>query len=99
LIGVFLEECPKLLDEMRRGIDEEDAALLNRAAHTIKGSLYLFQYDVAIQQAADLEEKGRSGDFRGSQSAFSALESELERLRAALVAFAPGDGMLDAGST
>lgn len=38
LIDLFLTDAPKLMDQMRRASEDEDAPALRRAAHTMKGS-------------------------------------------------------------
>lgn len=38
LIDLFLTGTPQLLDQMRRGMEDEDGPALRRAAHTLKGS-------------------------------------------------------------
>ena len=38
LIDIFLTGTPELIDQMRRALEDEDAASLRRAAHTLKGS-------------------------------------------------------------
>ena len=38
LIDLFLTDAPKLMDQMRRATEDEDAPALRRAAHTMKGS-------------------------------------------------------------
>ena len=39
VVGLFLEEYPKTLAEIRDAIDEGDPHRLNRAAHSLKGSV------------------------------------------------------------
>ena len=42
LAGLMLEECPRLLEQMRRSLADGDVEELRRAAHTLKGSARLF---------------------------------------------------------
>jgi HPt (histidine-containing phosphotransfer) domain-containing protein len=37
-VRLFIEECPVLLDGIRRALDRGDAPAARRAAHTLKGS-------------------------------------------------------------
>ncbi|MFA5353838.1 MAG: response regulator, partial [Thermodesulfovibrionales bacterium] len=38
VVGIFLEDCPKLMGEIHNALKEGSAAALGRAAHTLKGS-------------------------------------------------------------
>ena len=81
---LFLETSPELLAAIRQAVASRDAALLERAAHTLKGSVGNFAADRAYQAAFRLEKLGRSGELASVEEAFSVLERELERLRPAL---------------
>jgi HPt (histidine-containing phosphotransfer) domain-containing protein len=60
------------------------------AAHAIKGSVGNFSAPVALAAAQRLERLARSGDLHDADAASAALEAEIIRLRAALIAL--GDG-------
>jgi two-component system sensor histidine kinase/response regulator len=57
----FLEEAPKLLDELRTATAEGDATSLARAAHTLKSSLRYLGAAELFEQAFVLETTGREG--------------------------------------
>lgn len=38
LIDIFLQDAPQRIDEIRRGLEQGDVKLLERAAHTLKSS-------------------------------------------------------------
>jgi hypothetical protein len=42
LIDTFFEETPKLMRDLRKAIDEQNFAEIQRNAHTVKGSLRVF---------------------------------------------------------
>jgi two-component system sensor histidine kinase/response regulator len=83
---MFLEESPVLMDRMRQAAAEGDCKKLERAAHTIKGSVGNFAAKSAFKAAQNLEKIGRDGDLNHAAEAFKALEREIERLKPALVA-------------
>ena len=83
---MFLEESPVLMDRMRQAAAEGDCKKLERAAHTIKGSVGNFAAKSAFEAAQMLEKIGREGDLDQAAEAFKALEREIERLKPALVA-------------
>lgn len=85
---VFLEECPRLLARIRAAIDQQDAAGLRLAAHTLKGALHHFGAVPATALAESLEEAGKRSDFAGTSATFATLEQEVEQVLAALRDFA-----------
>lgn len=69
--GLFLTECPRLLDELQQGLKEADAATVQRAAHTLKGNAGLFCAAHLAEQAADAEILAAEGKLNevGTQQA------------------------------
>ena len=66
LIEVFLEESSSLMTQIRQAIDQQDYVLLNRAGHTLKGGLRIFETAEAIELARQLEylARGLAEDYR-----------------------------------
>jgi two-component system sensor histidine kinase/response regulator len=87
LLQVFLAEAPRQLAQIRQAVDQRDAPILARSAHTLKGSLGHFQADDAAEQAHRLELAGKQGAFAGTADALNALSAELERLMPTMRAF------------
>jgi len=84
-IGLFLDDCPKLLAAMREAVARQDAEALERTAHTLKGSLGYFAAGGALETAQRVETMGRNRDFHQAAQATMRLEKEIEHLRPALV--------------
>jgi HPt (histidine-containing phosphotransfer) domain-containing protein len=80
LVQLFAVECPKLMNRIRDAITRNDASELQRAAHTLKGSIQVFGAARPAEAALRLETIGRSGDPAGAEEAWSALTEEIERL-------------------
>ncbi len=74
---LFLQDCPKLLAEIRAAVSNADAQSLEHAAHTLKGSVANFGAEKARQAAFRLEALARSGDLTPAAEACSTLEREL----------------------
>jgi HPt (histidine-containing phosphotransfer) domain-containing protein len=96
LVGSFLQECPRWLEEVRAAVGRRDPARLRRAAHTLKGALGTLGAAVAFEAAQALETMGRDGDLSGAEEACSVLEEAVRRLDAALPAWVRGEGAADA---
>ncbi|MGA2263321.1 MAG: Hpt domain-containing protein [Acidobacteriota bacterium] len=97
LAGIFLQECPKTLSEMRDAITGEDCNSLMRTAHTLKGRAAFFGADPVCKLALRLERMGRTHRLADSQKAWAALEAEIGQLKSALTALASEGGHEDPG--
>ncbi len=83
---VFLDQSDTLMARMKKAMAEGDAYTLERAAHTLKGSVSNFAARRAYEAAQKLEHIGRKFDLSRAEQAYEELEQELERLKPALVA-------------
>lgn len=80
LVETMRIEAPKLLHEVRVAAGAGDAALVARAAHTLKGAVSNFGARAAAEAALRLEQMGRGGDLTGLAAALATLETEMESL-------------------
>ena len=80
LAGLFLEDGTALLHELRTAIAGLDAAKVDRAAHTLKGSVGNFGAMRAFELCGRLEAMGRSHDLGGAPEVLAALEQEMSRV-------------------
>ena len=85
VVDAFLEEYPTLMAVLEPAIVARDAAVVQRASHTIKGTLRLFGNVPAKAFAEQLEEMGQSGVLEHALDTFESLKHELSTLRAQLV--------------
>jgi len=77
LAGIFLQECPRMLDEIREALRTRDPKLLKRAAHTRKGSVGNFAMSGPWETAQRLESLAKSGELFGAEDIFHALEQQV----------------------
>jgi CheY-like chemotaxis protein/HPt (histidine-containing phosphotransfer) domain-containing protein len=87
IIDAFLDECPRLLNDVEQSIRGGDAATLRRVAHTIKGATRTFGANSAGELAESLETMGRCGELANAEPMFSRLKQRLDELSSELVAF------------
>ncbi len=87
IVDAFIEECPRLLDQIHDAIQTSNCSLLQRAAHTIKGSMRYFGGQYIFDLAFELESLGRQGSLEGAPDRLQKLETALDRLRPEMVAF------------
>jgi HPt (histidine-containing phosphotransfer) domain-containing protein len=88
LVTVFLDECPRWLEELRAAVAGQDATRVQRLAHTTKGALGQLGAEVAFAVAERLERMGREARLTGAEEAHAALEKEFLRLQPVLRQFA-----------
>ncbi|HEX8985603.1 MAG TPA: Hpt domain-containing protein [Bryobacteraceae bacterium] len=88
LTGLFAEDSPKLLGQIRSAIAAGDPRGLEYAAHALKGSVANFGAESARAAALRLELLGRAGDLQPAPEACAVLEQEIARFTDALEAFA-----------
>jgi PAS domain S-box-containing protein len=87
VIDLVREDYPRLLDQIRTAVATHDSAILQSAAHRLKGSVANLSAPRAVAVAQRLESIGRAGDFSDAQAACCQLEEEMARLEEALRAF------------
>jgi len=85
IIALFLNDCPALLSEIRNAYQQRDPERLERAAHTLKGSVSNFAAEGAVNAALALENIGRNRDLSDTAAAIMHLEKEIERVREELI--------------
>jgi CheY-like chemotaxis protein len=63
VVEVFLNDYPRLMDDLHRAQKEGDSDLLMRSGHSLKGMLINFQADSAAEIAFEIEKMGKSENF------------------------------------
>lgn len=84
LVGVFLEESPILMGQIRTGLEDSDSPLVRRAAHTLKGSLRIFEAAGGVDLAFQLEKLGQQGELTGGDQLLEDLKTYMNRMTAEL---------------
>jgi HPt (histidine-containing phosphotransfer) domain-containing protein len=84
LVGLFTTESAELLNQIHESITRRDAKLLERSAHSLKGSAAAFCAETARAVAQRLEGMGARGEFDGADVVAAELREEVTRLTRAL---------------
>jgi len=92
ILELFFEETPGLMEQIRGAFAAGDVKTLERAAHSLKGSVGAFGARAAGEAAQNLETAAREKDLAGAAPALAALEPETARLTEALRAWRDEDG-------
>jgi CheY-like chemotaxis protein/HPt (histidine-containing phosphotransfer) domain-containing protein len=77
LAKVMLDECPKLLGEMKSALADGDATRLQRAAHTLKGSADVFAARRLVNACWTVESQANERDLKRAETALAEVESEV----------------------
>jgi HPt (histidine-containing phosphotransfer) domain-containing protein len=91
IIGIFLDDFPNQMKQIREGILTGDAKAVEHAAHSLKGSVANFAAKRAYDAAYRLEVMGREVNLGKANEALGDLEKEVEGLKDALDAAVKGD--------
>jgi CheY-like chemotaxis protein len=75
-----VEEAPRMMDAVRRSVNDRGPEGLQTAAHTLKGAIRYSGKSRAFTRALCLEEMGRDGILEEAPAMLSDLEVEMERL-------------------
>lgn len=84
LAGLFKEDAPRLLTEIREAIGNGDANRIERAAHSLKGTAGNFGAYQTAAAAGRIEVFGKNGDVRSAAAALPRLEETLNHFQPAL---------------
>jgi HPt (histidine-containing phosphotransfer) domain-containing protein len=87
LVSAFLDESSVLMLQIHQALSEQDARVLERSAHTLKGSLQYFGCDQASVLAAALEEIGRNQKLDQAATQLAAFDQQMERVRQSLLQY------------
>jgi CheY-like chemotaxis protein len=77
---LFQHSIPRLLAQLRSAVASGDIILVERTAHSIKGSVGNFGGLAAMETAMRLEMMGRRGDLEEAVEALETLEREVDQL-------------------
>jgi PAS domain S-box-containing protein len=84
LTEVFLQDCPRMIEDVRAALQSGDAGKLKRAAHSLKGAAGILGGKATCEAALRLETLARQGDLSQAEPAWQALRQALEQLECAL---------------
>jgi HPt (histidine-containing phosphotransfer) domain-containing protein len=87
LVTLFLDECPRMIAEVRDSVAQGTPDLVRRAAHAFKGSVSNFLPDGPTATAFALEQIGRDERMADAPDVLARLEREVETLTAQLRVF------------
>jgi PAS domain S-box-containing protein len=90
LAAAFADEWPRWHSTLRDGLAAGNAGLVQRIAHTIKGSLGTFAALAAHAAAWELESRAASGKLADGPAVLERLEREVATLLPPLIAFGRG---------
>jgi HPt (histidine-containing phosphotransfer) domain-containing protein len=90
LAGVFVQEWPRWQADLREGLATNNAGLVRRTAHTVKGSVGTFAATAAHAAAWELEQRAADGGLADGPAALERLEHEVKALLPPMAAFARG---------
>ncbi len=88
LVGIFLEEAPKLVERLGEAMAGGDAESVAATAHSLKGALGNLAARPALEETLNLESAARDGDLTAAGRRWGKLRARLDELLEALASFA-----------
>lgn len=88
VVDAFLQEYPEHLSRLGDAIGEQDATVVHRSAHTIRGATATLSIDSVTTTAGILEKAAATGDLSNAEAQFEQLKSQLAAAAPALQLFA-----------
>jgi two-component system, sensor histidine kinase and response regulator len=80
LARLFIEECPKLMTQIRQSLAASDGIALERSAHSLQGSSASLGAPGISRASQELQKLARSGHWTAARSLFASLEREIAAL-------------------
>ena len=80
IADIFLTTWERDIVQLRRAINNQDAASAECTAHSLKGTLAIFGADPAMRVATDLETRARSRDLEDMTPDIDSLHREIQLL-------------------
>ncbi len=84
LIDITKEDSLKQMDQLRKSLDDGDATVVERTAHTLKGQAANLGAEPFRELAYQMEQSGREGDLDTVRSMLQEFETEHGKLLKAL---------------
>lgn len=84
ILNTYLDLTPKLIEQIRQAIAQQDAADLKRHAHTLKGSSANLGAIAIPALSVQLEDMGRHNQLANADALFSQVEQAYAQLEQAL---------------
>lgn len=84
LVRAGAEEIPQLLARIQAGSDDENSAIVRRAAHTLRGSMRMFGAERAGELAGEIEEFAKDQVWGEIPERFQNLANEVAKVTADL---------------
>ena len=80
IIAMFLQEYPKLLANVHQAAEQRNPSVLERAAHSLKGSVGDIAAPEATEAARILEATARAGKLDEAETVLKTLDNKVNRL-------------------
>jgi HPt (histidine-containing phosphotransfer) domain-containing protein len=84
LITIYLTDTPKQIQQLEEALIRQDATVVTRAAHTIKGSSGNFGAEEFARLARDIETAGKENHLPAAANLLPEFKRQFDKVAAAL---------------
>ncbi|MBI2481746.1 MAG: response regulator, partial [Planctomycetia bacterium] len=79
LAGIFLTECPKLLEDLRQGLADENVEATHRAVHTLKGAARILAANRLTDISSEFEMLAKDKQLEVVRARLGEIESAVDQ--------------------
>jgi len=80
LMRLFADQCPGTMVEIRHAFEGRDAQVLERLAHSMKGTAASLAAGEVSETASHLQEQAHAGDWEKVRASIQSLQEEIDQL-------------------
>jgi len=84
IVGLFIDDVPLRLQELRQAVERREAQEVEETAHMLKGGCGYMGATHMVEICARIQELGASGELSRAPELLDELEAEFKRIRPAL---------------
>ncbi|MGE5583572.1 MAG: PAS domain S-box protein [Bacillota bacterium] len=81
LVMIFVNDCPRRLQEIKEAIETGNPRNLELSAHSFRGAVVNFGAHRVFDLLNELEKMGKTADLNNARSVFKKLAGEIERIK------------------
>jgi HPt (histidine-containing phosphotransfer) domain-containing protein len=87
VVELFLQQYPGQIAALREAMERGQAQIVERAAHSLKGSVSNFAFPAAFYSLQKLEMLAKKGNLAEGAVVLALVEEQMQALQAALASF------------
>jgi HPt (histidine-containing phosphotransfer) domain-containing protein len=84
ILEIYVEDVPRLIEKIKKAHEQNDAELVDREGHTLKGASANIGAPALRETAYQIEKAGKAGDLEGVDALIDRVEKDFDELKSVL---------------